>query len=86
MILTPNACKKGMPSIETLLSHSFFANDSLSINGPPLDMGQCYLKFPLHIKDQLKNTFSIIEKRLKDDQKAVSVIKFHQYINLYLNR
>lgn len=74
MILSPTACKHGMPQINELLQHPFFKLDYGKLNG--VDQIHSQLKFSVHIKDQLKAVANTIESRLKSDQKSVSIYKF----------
>lgn len=79
MVLSTRACKRGMPSIETLLEHPFFSTGTpvssrLIIN----ENVQCYLKFTNHIKEELRKVVQVLESRLKNDQKLVYSIIFYK--------
>lgn len=71
LILTPTACKGGLPSIGELLDLPFFADIQL---GPQEKMS---LKIPSKLKEALKMAKDAIEKRLKEDQKLLS--QFRRY-------
>lgn len=66
-ILSPEACKNGLPTIETLLRHSFFA--SVVLAARPGD--KAHLKIPIATKEQLKVVRNHLEERLREEQKLV---------------
>ncbi|XP_018321403.1 PX domain-containing protein kinase-like protein [Agrilus planipennis] len=66
-ILSAEACKTGLPTIENLLSMPFFQKVALVFNSE--DKAQ--LKIPSSIKERLKNVQAQIEERLKDEQKMM---------------
>lgn len=68
------ACKQGMPTIDTLLEHPFFHNTYSLTNGQAMQNG-LHLKFPLPLKEHLKNSIISMEARLKKDQKLVRKAK-----------
>nr|XP_022297327.1 PX domain-containing protein kinase-like protein isoform X2 [Crassostrea virginica] len=68
-ILSPEACKGGLPSVENLLSHPFFSGVSL----PPSD--KPVLKIPSKLKEAIKNAKEQMEKRLKEEQKIINQLK-----------
>ncbi|GJQ76117.1 hypothetical protein Trydic_g1865 [Trypoxylus dichotomus] len=66
-ILSPEACKAGLPSIEDLLHHSFFSTIVLTLQ--PTD--RAHLKIPNSTKEQLKKGTTLLEERLREEQKMV---------------
>lgn len=66
-ILSPEACKNGLPGIETLLEHPLFA--SVALAARPGD--KAHLKIPIATKEQLKVVRSHLEERLREEQKMV---------------
>ncbi|KAI4467204.1 px serine/threonine kinase pxk [Holotrichia oblita] len=66
-ILSPEACKAGLPTIEDLLHHPFFSTIVLTLQ--PSD--RAHLKIPNSTKEQLKKVTSLLEERLKEEQKMV---------------
>lgn len=64
-ILSSCACKTGMPSVETLLSHSVFSAK------PSTDL--CYFKVPSHTRDALRDACDQTDARIKDEQKMVGI-------------
>ncbi|XP_055999127.1 PX domain-containing protein kinase-like protein isoform X2 [Ostrea edulis] len=68
-ILSSEACKGGLPTIEDLLSHPFFAGVTL----PPTD--KPVLKIPSKLKEAIKTAKENTERRLKEEQKIINQIK-----------
>lgn len=66
-ILSLEACKGGLPTIDGLLTHPFFSPVALMHN--PEEKG--HLKIPCNTKDQLRAAITQLEDRLKDEQKMV---------------
>lgn len=66
-ILSSEACKSGLPSIESLLNHKFFSTVFLTL----LPDDKAHLKIPCSTKEHLKNAVVQMEERLKDEQKMV---------------
>ncbi|KRT80403.1 hypothetical protein AMK59_6637, partial [Oryctes borbonicus] len=65
--LSPEACKAGLPSVEDLLHHPFFSTIVLTLQ--PTD--KAHLKIPNSTKEQLKKGTSLLEERLREEQKMV---------------
>ncbi|XP_044738700.1 PX domain-containing protein kinase-like protein [Chrysoperla carnea] len=69
-ILSSEACRNGLPTINNLLSHKCFT--ALNTNNVSSNHEQrAHLKFSTAIKEKLKYVSSKIEERLKDEQKLV---------------
>lgn len=68
-ILSPEACKGGLPTVDDLLSHPFFAGVVL----PPSD--KPVLKIPSKLKEAIKSAKEQMEKRLKEEQKIINQLK-----------
>lgn len=66
-ILSPEACKCGLPSIESLLNHQFFS----SIILPMYPSDKAHLKISYTTKEQLKTAQAQLEERLKEEQKMI---------------
>ncbi|XP_030759449.1 PX domain-containing protein kinase-like protein isoform X2 [Sitophilus oryzae] len=66
-ILSHDACKNGLPNIETLLSDSFFAKVQLNLTSND----KAHFKIPTAAKEHLKTVVTKIEERLKGEQKVV---------------
>lgn len=66
-ILSSEACKSGLPSIESLLKHKFFS----TVYVPLLPDDKAHLKIPCSTKEHLKNAVVQMEERLKEEQKMV---------------
>lgn len=66
-ILSSEACKNGLPSIEDLLKHSFFARVILNV----LPNDKVHFKVSNGTRDNLKQLKVQIEERLKEEQKVV---------------
>ncbi|XP_022907290.2 PX domain-containing protein kinase-like protein [Onthophagus taurus] len=67
-ILSPEACKSGIPTIDDLLKHAFFANIKPTMM---LSSDKIHLKIPTSTKEQIKKIIIMVEDRLKDEQKMV---------------
>lgn len=66
-ILSAEACKGGLPTIEALMSHPFFS--SITLTHGPDEKG--HLKIPCSTKEQLRLAQIQLEERLKEEQKMV---------------
>lgn len=66
-ILSPEACKAGLPTVNDLLHHQFFSTIVLTLQ--PND--KAHLKIPNSTKDQLKKVTTLLEDRLREEQKMV---------------
>ncbi|KAF5292333.1 hypothetical protein FQA39_LY03367 [Lamprigera yunnana] len=66
-ILSSESCKNGLPTIDGLLQHPFFASIALSVQ--PNEKAQ--LKIPTATKERLKVAQTHLEERLKEEQKLV---------------
>lgn len=66
-ILSPEACKSGLPTIESLLNHPFFSSISLTL----LPTDKAHLKLTGSLKEHLKNCQTQLEERLKEEQKTI---------------
>lgn len=66
-ILSSEACKAGLPSIESLLNHKFFSSVVVTL----LPEDKAHLKIPNSTKEHLKSVVAQIEERLKEEQKMV---------------
>ncbi|CAH1101102.1 unnamed protein product [Psylliodes chrysocephalus] len=66
-ILSSEACKNGLPTINDLLADPFFASVHLTL----LPTDRAHFKLPNSTKEQLKLAVHRIEERLKDEQKMV---------------
>ncbi|XP_076260324.1 PX domain-containing protein kinase-like protein isoform X1 [Rhynchophorus ferrugineus] len=66
-ILSHDACKNGLPSIDTLLADHFFAKVHLNLN----QNDKAHFKIPTVAKEHLKTVVTKIEERLRGEQKVV---------------
>lgn len=66
-ILSSEACKSGLPTIESLLNHPFFSSVVVTL----LPDDKAHLKIPNSTKERLKATCAQMEERLKEEQKMV---------------
>ncbi|KAL3278441.1 hypothetical protein HHI36_013762, partial [Cryptolaemus montrouzieri] len=66
-ILSFDACKTGLPTIEGLLNEPFFA----TVANNATNAEKTVLKVPTSTKEKLKLVRNQIEERLKDEQKMV---------------
>lgn len=66
-ILSPEACKSGLPTVESLLNNQFFSSISLTL----LPTDKAHLKLPCSTKEHLKNVQTQVEERLKEEQKTI---------------
>lgn len=66
-ILSPDACKNGLPTVADLLADPFFASTQLSL----LPTDKAHLKIPSSVKERLKEATAKTEERLKEEQKMV---------------
>ncbi|XP_053377558.1 PX domain-containing protein kinase-like protein isoform X2 [Mercenaria mercenaria] len=64
-ILTTEACKNGLPTVQNLLMHPFFADVSLPAGEKP------FLKIPSKLKEPLRQAKEEFERRIKEEQKAI---------------
>lgn len=75
-ILSKDACKVGLPTIERLLMHSFWQDNvpkfyEQFVN--TIDATKQTIKLTNAAKDQIKIAVQKTEQRLRDEQKSVSV-------------
>ncbi|GFR64436.1 pX domain-containing protein kinase-like protein [Elysia marginata] len=68
-ILTTEACKNSLPSVEDLLSHPLFSDVSF----PPLS-NKPVLKFPSKLKEFVRSAKEEVESRIKSDQKLLKQV------------
>ncbi|RUS82137.1 hypothetical protein EGW08_010111 [Elysia chlorotica] len=68
-ILTTEACKNSLPSVEDLLSHPLFSDVSF----PPLS-SKPVLKFPSKLKEFVRAAKEEVESRIKSDQKLIKQV------------
>ncbi|XP_018563399.1 PX domain-containing protein kinase-like protein isoform X2 [Anoplophora glabripennis] len=66
-ILSPDACKNGLPTVADLLNDPFFSSTQLSF----LPTDKAHLKIPSSIKERLRETIVKTEERLREEQKMV---------------
>jgi PX domain-containing protein kinase-like protein len=66
-ILSSEACKSGLPTIESLLNHQFFSSVVLHL----LPDDKAHLKIPNATKEHLKSAALQVEERLREEQKMV---------------
>ena len=66
-ILSPEACKNGLPTVEALLNRPFFSSVVLTLQ--PTD--KAHLKIPSATKEQIKIFTERLEERLRGEQKVV---------------
>ncbi|XP_044264656.1 PX domain-containing protein kinase-like protein [Tribolium madens] len=66
-ILSAEACKSGLPTIESLLSHKFFTSVTITL----LPDDKAHLKIPNSTKEHLKVAVTQMEERLREEQKMV---------------
>lgn len=64
-LLSTEACRKGLPSLAQLRSHSFFAGI------PRASSSTVALQLSSQLRQALATSYSKTEARLKDDQKKV---------------
>lgn len=64
-ILTTEACKNGLPTVQNLLQHPFFADVQLP------EVEKPFLKIPSKLKEPLRKAKEEFERRLKEEQKAI---------------
>lgn len=64
-ILTTEACKNGLPTVEGLLMHPFFSAVVLPSTDKPV------LKIPSKLKEALKQSKDEFERKLKEEQKQI---------------
>ncbi|XP_060602959.1 PX domain-containing protein kinase-like protein isoform X2 [Ruditapes philippinarum] len=64
-ILTTEACKNGLPTVQNILMHPFYADVTL----PPTE--KPFLKIPSKLKEPLRQAKEEFERRLKEEQKAI---------------
>ncbi|CAH0550760.1 unnamed protein product [Brassicogethes aeneus] len=71
-ILSAEALKQGLPSIEQLLNHEFFkCTGQTSAQQATAASQKCHLKIGSSTKERLKHAIKLIEDRLTDEQKMV---------------
>ncbi|XP_017769864.1 PREDICTED: PX domain-containing protein kinase-like protein [Nicrophorus vespilloides] len=66
-ILSPEGCKVGVPTIDSLLMHPFFSSVILTLEAGD----RAHLKFPNTAKDHLKVISTQLEDRLREEQKIM---------------
>lgn len=66
-ILSSDACRTGLPTVDGLLSNPFFS----SFSAAHLSDEKTHLKIPTNVKDQLKVALQLLEERLHNEQKMV---------------
>lgn len=67
LILSPENCKTGLPTVDNLLHNPFFSSIILTLH--PGD--RAHLKIPTSTKERLKTNQLQLEERLKEEQKMV---------------
>lgn len=76
-ILSKEACKVGLPTLDSLLQHQFFKdyfyNRSLS---SPTSSGSTYFKLSINVKADILAAKLKYEQRLRDEQKSVSLLSY----------
>jgi len=71
-ILSKEACKAGLPTLEQLLGHRFFTQyASTESAGAAANAEKPYFKLSLNAKELLKQAAIKSENRLRDEQKSV---------------
>ncbi|XP_013417774.1 PX domain-containing protein kinase-like protein [Lingula anatina] len=68
-ILTQEACKNGLPSVTDLLQHTLFCDVHLPSTDKPA------VKIPSKLKEAIKLAKEQMEKRLKEEQKAIHTVR-----------
>ncbi|XP_069101211.1 PX domain-containing protein kinase-like protein isoform X1 [Argopecten irradians] len=68
-ILTTEACKNGLPTVQDLLSHTLFSDVTLPATDKPV------LKIPSKLKEAIRLAKEDMESRLQEEQKVVHKIK-----------
>ncbi|XP_026320867.1 PX domain-containing protein kinase-like protein [Hyposmocoma kahamanoa] len=82
--LSAVSSKHGVPKLDSLLRLPFFTRSVL--NGiTPRDDSRAHLKFPLSVKDELRNAIVATETRLRSEQKLVRTSKREVRIQEILN-
>lgn len=84
-ILSKDACKVGLPTLERLMLHSFWNENVPKFNEKFMsgnDATKQSLKLTNNAKEQIKITMQRTEQRLRDEQKSVSL--FHIFFFVYL--
>lgn len=74
-ILSKDACKVGLPSLERLVQHPFWHENVPKFHEQYMtgsDATKHVLKLTNHAKDQIKIAAQKTEQRLRDEQKSVS--------------
>uniref|UniRef100_F7B5G0 PX domain-containing protein kinase-like protein n=1 Tax=Ciona intestinalis TaxID=7719 RepID=F7B5G0_CIOIN len=66
-ILSVEACKNGLPTLEALLSHPLFADEMVTTVGI-----KPQLKIPSKLKETFRQYKEAMERKLKDEQKVIS--------------
>ncbi|XP_052780068.1 PX domain-containing protein kinase-like protein isoform X2 [Mya arenaria] len=64
-ILTIEACKNGLPTVQSLLTHPFFSD----VTPPPSE--KPFLKIPSKLKEPLRKAKEEFEARLREEQKVI---------------
>ncbi|XP_037949454.1 PX domain-containing protein kinase-like protein [Teleopsis dalmanni] len=70
-ILSKEACRSGLPTLEQLIGHQFFAQHATSSTDTFADANKPHFKLSLNAKEALKQAALKCEHRLRDEQKSV---------------
>ncbi|XP_017025061.1 PX domain-containing protein kinase-like protein isoform X2 [Drosophila kikkawai] len=70
-ILSKEACKAGLPTLEQLLGHRFFTQYASTEGAGAANAEKPYFKLSLNAKELLKQAALKSENRLRDEQKSV---------------
>lgn len=73
-ILSKDACKSVLPTLDQLAAHPFFSEYAASFNDQyamAVGAQKPHLKFSTNAKDQLKIAIQKTENRVRDEQKSV---------------
>nr|CAB3265330.1 PX domain-containing protein kinase-like protein [Phallusia mammillata] len=69
-ILSSEACKNGLPTLEGLLSHPFFADETVTTVGI-----KPQLKIPSKLKETFRQYKEALERKLKEEQKVIGQVR-----------
>ncbi|CAI9714841.1 domain-containing kinase isoform X1 [Octopus vulgaris] len=69
LLLTSEACKNELPTINDLLNHPFFSSIVLPQSDKPI------FKIPSKLKESIKSAKELLEKHLKEEQKLINQLK-----------
>ncbi|KAJ2948611.1 hypothetical protein O0L34_g7865 [Tuta absoluta] len=70
LCLSSMACKHAVLTLDMLFYHPFFSGSAI-ISITPREDGRAHLKFPLHLKTELREAVAAYETRIKSDQKLL---------------